>query len=564
MAKPFKNAQVVKSIGTMLRRAAPNTGSPESLEMIKVWFKHCEDDHPDCEISVQTSARLPTRLLQIEKSGESFNIRLCLSSALSLSTSYATLSHVWGSGSPMTLVNENLLHCQQDIPIASLPQTFADAIQLTNALGLDYLWVDSLCIIQDSALDWEVESTTMCDVYRGSTINIAASASVDCDGGLFRQRNPLSVTPCIIDPDYEQNRAGAQGEGLFALYCDFASFPSIRNPLLDEPLSRRAWALQERILAPRTVYFTARKIYFGCYQKMTADVDPRGFYGYGGGKDIANNWAIDRPALATSASDLYVCSKDWQRMVQQYTHGQLSYESDKLVAIAGLAEHMQRKWLGPTITYLGGLWSFDLLEGLLWRRSKTLTSLARPKAYRAPSWSWASVEGEVEWKPDHLWADLMFGAPFVEAPYGPTSNQLYGASIIEARTSPTSSPFGSVHGGYIQICGHLCNWRNAAMVEPFWDFDDLAHILADPDGLMLFILRLEGFGLGSMIFTDSAGNGSEGLVLEYTGDKKGQYKRVGVFDDLDGYVLHASQGFRPAEHLFMDVDENGRYTIEIV
>ena len=400
----------------MVRRGASNTGSHENLEMIKAWIKHCDKDHPDCKSSVQTTARLPTRLLQIEKSGESFKIKLCLSSALSPSTSHATLSHIWGSGSPMTLVNEKLLRCDQDIPLANLPQTFADAIRLTNALGLSYLWIDSLCIIQDSTLDWEVESTTMCDVYRGSTINIAASASVDCNGGLFRQRNLLSVTPCIIGVSHKRKKAGDREGGPYALSCEIACD---RDQLVDEPLSRRAWAVQERILAPRTVYFTARKVYFACCKKMTSNVDPCSFIRYNGfNEDLLNTWPRRRPTLAPHIPKLDLGLRDWKRVVQQYTHGQLGVESDKLVAVAGLAEHMQRTWLVPNIAYLAGLWSFELIDPLMWRRSmpqpkignledieyymrsKTLRSLARPKAYRAPGWSWASIEGEVEWKPN--------------------------------------------------------------------------------------------------------------------------------------------------------------------
>ena len=443
----------------------------------------------------------------------------------------------------MTLVNGNLHQCLQGLPLWALPQTFVDAIRLTNALGLSYLWIDSLCIIQDSTLDWEVESTTMCDVYRGSTINIAASASVDCNGGLFLRRNPLSVTPCIIDVSYERKEAGDREGGPYALSCEIACD---RDPLVDEPLSRRAWAVQERILAPRTVYFTARKVYFACYKKMTSDVDPCSFIRYNGfNEDLVNTWTFSRPALVPHSPTLDLGLNNWKRVVQQYTHGQLSFETDKLVAIAGLAKHMQRTWL-PNITYLAGLWRFELIDGLMWRRPKTLGSLARPKAYRGPSWSWASVEGEVEWKPNNR-----------------SPAKMYRASIVEVRTSPTSNPFGSVHGGYIHIRGHFCTWRDAARVDPFWDVvsvngrDDREHIPTEADGLMLFVVREVDAG-------SSPFRCVEGLVLEYTRNKKGQYKRLGVFKDNGGHVLPASRSFCLAEHLFMEVDSNRFYTIEII
>lgn len=514
--------------------------------MIKAWIEDCVDNHSDCATSVQATAHLPTRLLQIERSEESFKVRLCLSSGLSLSTSYATLSHVWGSGSPMTLVTKNVLQCQQDIPIASLPQTFADAIQLTNALGLSYLWIDSLCIIQDSTLDWEVESMTMCHVYRGSTINIAASASVDCNGGLFQQGNPLLVTPCILD--VRQKEAGAQAVRPYALSC---GVDCKRDPLADEPPSRRAWAVQERILAPRTIYFTARKIYFVCGKKVASHIDTRGSsYGYGGfDTDLVNTWAINRPASARSDSELHLDLEKWQKVVQQYTHGQLSYESDKLVAIAGLAKHMHRTWLRLNVTYLAGLWSFELIGWLMWRRNNTVISLARPKAYRAPSWSWASVDGDVEWS---LGREEM-GLPGL----------LYRASIVEARTSPTSNLFGSVHEGYIHIRGHMCSMKGKGVrFYPVWDVvsvdgrDDRNHNLAESDGIMMFILSVKGENLSPCVV--------EGLLLEHTRDKKGQYKRIGVFEARSPYPLYASRSYCPAEHLFMEVNGDKEYTIEII
>ena len=541
-----------KPIGTKVRRGALNTGSDETVEMIKAWIEHCVDSHSECATSAQTTGRLPTRLLQIEKAGKLFKIKLCMSSVLSPSTSYATLSHVWGSGSPMRLVSENVVQCQQDIPLASLPQTFADAIQLTNALGLSYLWIDSLCIIQDLMLDWERESTTMCDVYRGSTINIAASASVNCDGGLFRQRDPLSVTPCILDVSNTQKAGARLAEGgSYALFCEIACD---RDPLVDEPLSRRAWTVQERILAPRTVYFTARKVYFVCCKKITSDVDPCSFIGYNGfNEELVNTWTISRPKLAPHSSKLYFCSRQWKRVVQQYTHGQLSLESDKLVAIAGLARHMQRTWLIPNVTYLAGLWSFELLDWLLWRRSRTLTSLARPKVYRAPSWSWASVEGEVEWSSDQR---------RIGSSDEVLSDVIYRASIVEARTTPTSDPYGSVSGGYIQIRGRLCTTTpERAKSQPVWDVvsvnscHDPEHIPAEPEEFMVLIL---------LIIKENSEHQTQGLLIEYTGNQKGQYKRIGQIEGFTWRLLEASHCFYPAHDLFVEAHENDEYTIEII
>ena len=332
--------------------------------MIKGWIEDCVCHHSYyCTLHRARTSRLPTRLLYIQKSGGTFRVNLCLVSEISLPTSYATLSHVWGLGSPIKLLRKNMAEFKQSIPFARLPLTFADAIQLTNALGLSYLWIDSLCIIQDDRLDWEAESTAMCDVYRGSTINIAASASVDCRGGLFRRRNLLSVTPCVVGTAF----------GDHTLVCGNRETGLVGR----EPLSRRAWAVQERLLAPRTVHFTAKSVYFECYTRTISDIDP--FSSYGINKryyDQVNNWRGDSAFnndLSLRANiikpSLYLCLIRWQRVVKTYTDAQLTHESDKLIAIAGLAKFFQDLWPDPTITYLAGLWSFDLGYWLLWRRT---------------------------------------------------------------------------------------------------------------------------------------------------------------------------------------------------
>lgn len=450
----------------------------------------------------------------------------------------------------MRLVSKNVVQCQQDIPLASLPQTFANAIQLTNNLGLNYLWIDSLCIIQDLMLDWEIESTRMCDVYRGSTINIAASASVDCDGGLFRQRDLLSVTPCMLDVSNTQKAVAPLGEGgSYALLCEIACD---RDPLVDEPLSRRAWTVQERILASRTVYFTARKTYFVCCKKITSDVNPCSFIEYNGfNEELVNTWTISRPTfptLAPHSSELDFCSRQWKRVVQQYTHGQLNLESDKLVAIAGLAKHMQRTWLIPNTTYLAGLWSFELMDWLIWRRSRSLISLARPKAYRAPSWSWASVEGEVVWNA----YKRRIGS----------SDVIYRATIIEARTSPTGDPYGSVSGGYIQIRGQLCSTTpERAKSQPVWDVVsandrlDPEHITAESEEFMVLILSMK---------KENSEHQTQGLLIEYTGNKKGQYKRIGQIGGFTWRLLEASHCFYPTDDMFVEAHEDDEYTVEII
>ena len=503
--------------------------------MIKGWIEDCVCHHSKyCAIHRASTSRLPTRLLYIQKSRRSFRVKLCLGSNSSPSTSYATLSHAWGSGSPIKLLSKNLLEFQQGIPFVRLPPTFADAIQLTDALGLSYLWIDSLCIIQDDLSDWEAESTTMCDVYRGSTINIAASASVDCNGGLFRQRNPLSVTPCVI----------RMRGNHYALECSNMK----SGPVAREPLSGRAWAVQERFLAPRTVHFTTNVVCFECHSGTVSDIDPLNHYRvHKVHRDEGNNWAADSAGTGGMLSEGLLLVR-WERVVTIYTKAQLTHESDKLVAIAGLAQFFQALWPNPNTTYLAGLWSLDLGYWLLWRTIDPSSS-QRPRNACAPSWSWASVKGAVGWPIRYSWQEYC---------------RIY---IVEARTVPPNNAFSSVQRGYIRLRGRMCTAKGNREVAAFlkhnepWlnDSDQGANRMENAKGLFLLLTYKRKVGTED----------TEALVLEFAGDQTGQYQRVGYLSfwerDLRAKLLSFfDEPFRLDQHLYLDVNEDNEYTIDII
>lgn len=119
----------------------------------------------------------------------------------------ATLSHCWGPSQPLKLLTSNIESMRQEIPIASLPRTFQHAVIVASHLGLEYLWIDSLCIIQDSTQDWLQELGLMEDVYTNSICNIAASHSSDGHGGLFRKRNPHLAKALILYPQWGISRS---------------------------------------------------------------------------------------------------------------------------------------------------------------------------------------------------------------------------------------------------------------------------------------------------------------------------------------------------------------------
>lgn len=200
-----------------------------------------------------------------------------------------------------------------------------------------YIWIDSLCIIQDSIEDWNYESLTMADVYKNSSLNIAATASSNPTGGLFRSRNPEEISPFL---------------GTIA----HAGCPPIPMELNEEnvfeefvtanlPLLTRGWVLQERALAPRVLHFGPKYLLWEC---QTMECSER----YANLKGFKESWgesqSLKRPKLDRVS--------EWALLVREYTACELTQESDKLIAIAGVAKNLASE----DNTYHAGLVSLVL------------------------------------------------------------------------------------------------------------------------------------------------------------------------------------------------------------
>jgi hypothetical protein len=176
------------------------------LEQAKRWLVQCSETHTLCKQTTPIK-RLPTRLIEVGAL-DSVNgdegisvVRLRISAGLSLSTPYTTLSHCWGGKMPFMLVSSNIHHLMDKIVVSELPITFQHAIAITKRLGIRYIWIDSLCIIQDSEDDWRRESSTMNQVYQFGYCNIAAAAAANSSEGCFFKRSSIAIEPLIFELD---------------------------------------------------------------------------------------------------------------------------------------------------------------------------------------------------------------------------------------------------------------------------------------------------------------------------------------------------------------------------
>lgn len=139
-----------------------STGSEESLECARQWLRTCTASHASCRPSPTNASYRPTRLLDISGDRDGSSITICLREKAELpeQVTYVTLSHCWGSSPPYQLTTQTIAVLKSDdrVPLSQLGRTFQEAIEVTQRLGVSYIWIDCLCIIQDSAEDWERES----------------------------------------------------------------------------------------------------------------------------------------------------------------------------------------------------------------------------------------------------------------------------------------------------------------------------------------------------------------------------------------------------------------------
>ncbi|KAK8061210.1 heterokaryon incompatibility protein-domain-containing protein [Apiospora hydei] len=359
---------------------------------------------------VPSSDKLPSRLLHIKDEGA----RLSVIATSNQTVNYVALSHCWGSVQRMTLTKDSFDLLKEGVETSSLPQSFQDAIWLTHRLGIQYLWIDSLCILQDSLQDWVHESARMRDVYENAWVTIAASkASCSVEGFLGNQERHEHVS-------IPYQRGILSGEVVASnIPIDYVGRNCTnltqRVYLDEEPLTTRGWALQERFISRRTLHFSQSQVMFEhdglVFTQDNCDPVPIDSY---------------NPMRSTTRHD-------WYSVVQQFSARDLTKESDKLPALGGLAAYFAVRLLnGKDSEYLAGLWREDMVSGFCW----TLCTLyvqtplgARPKSYHAPSWSWAAIDCKIE-----HWGN------------GISGHEL--AIVEDARTNLVSleSPFGEVQG----------------------------------------------------------------------------------------------------------------------
>lgn len=365
------------------RTISPLPTDPSTLAVVKQWISRCVEEHDHTQGSA-----MPPRLLEIRRDGQEIVLRDSFTEA----HAYVALSYCWGSTKQKTLRADSIEEFRTGLGTQDLPQTFQDAIWVSHQLGIRFLWVDSLCILQDVYQDWIAHSDKMNVVYGNATLTIAASRAHDSAEGFLSERLRTYV-PLPVEIN------GVSGEVFaFPLPLEQVGDPAHGMKLEGEPITTRGWTLQERYLSTRTIHFGTSQIFFECTQSFLSE-------------DHCSVGDIAYTDYHLAASAPRERSKshlgDWRKIVRQYSQRKLTVETDKLPALAGMAGQLLGLSTPPedrsmsSAGYLAGLWRDDFIYGLGWARPRSSPTGTRPQHYCGPSWSWASVHGVVGYERWH-------------------------------------------------------------------------------------------------------------------------------------------------------------------
>ncbi|CAG8962214.1 hypothetical protein HYFRA_00005267 [Hymenoscyphus fraxineus] len=403
----YDNFAAQQNGGIIERVVEEDPASKESLNLIEQWIRKCNDNHEYC--SQTGPPPLPTRVVDIGEGAEPAPRLLVTNKKHGY---YTTLSYIWGGPiSKRTTMSCFESYCNS-IPLETLPKSFRDAARITKALGIRYLWIDALCIIQDSKEDWENECPQMCSIYQNSYITIAAPSSPSAEAGFLQRR---SEPICLPYYDSERTLAGEMW-----LQVGRNNFPE--GALLRD----RGWVLQEEVFSRRTIFFGIEQNYFECYENIHYDYSALR-------EQVKTPNKPDLKLLYESGSDKG--GGIWSDIVQAYSPRSLTFPTDKLAALSGIAKAFS---LATGYHYLAGHWRENLIPSLTWRKSlRNRNKVFRLNdTYKAPSWSWASVDGDIDfprWKP------------------GDRSNSGSPELVDVSVDLAGSDPFGQVSSGSLTI-----------------------------------------------------------------------------------------------------------------
>ncbi|RYP02832.1 hypothetical protein DL765_010677 [Monosporascus sp. GIB2] len=393
---------------------SPSANSTRSFNFLQAQLDTCAREHENCS---RESPLLPTRVLDLGISSAAVRSVKLTEPHPGTPGKYIALSYCWGNGNRLRTTRSNISELLQAVDEEELPATVRDAIEVARYLGVRYLWVDALCIIQDDTQDWIHESARMAAVYGRAFLTISASSVASSRLSFLHASRDNGEVLLQLEKSATSGRPrdcndsdGATRSGVLAVRKTVCSgFHQTPYRGIVDPSMCRAWMLQEYLLSPRVVSFSTDEVQWICRTLRACE--------------CGNPEELDTPRMEelqqgikrmqskdTNPGDfemMLYCSEFWARVVEAYCRRELSQVRDKLPALSGVAREYARTLdeirLAATATtaatrwpprYLAGLWEADFHRELCWTSGDNSQDSAAGD-YCGPTWSWASIAGEV-------------------------------------------------------------------------------------------------------------------------------------------------------------------------
>lgn len=418
------------------------------MQFIRTCINDCNSLH-HCKIRLLSSrnASKPARLVDlsgvsVDSTGRSkggIRGRISIVDIDGECPAYAALSHCWGSNlNDYKTTSTNLLQRHYGFGVQYLSPTFRDALEIARRLKIRYVWIDALCIVQDSSDEWHSESVKMGDIYGNAILTISASHAADGLGGCYNDTlrpRPEDKTKVIV-MNYEDRLAGCRSSLIFKM----REHPDTLPRELDvNPLNTRGWVFQERFLSPRIVHFTSTQVVWECREGYTLQT-------------LVPLMARTVPSqmMRVHFMNETAAMYQWYKMVCDYSQRAFTRPKDRLVAIAGIAEIFQRQ---VRARYIAGLWSAELAYGLAWYTRLGAANrggnkgVLHPTRRRHPTWSWASHDFQANWPSRDEWE-------YTDDPQG--IEFLLEWVALELHQTDRGD-FSPVVGGHIVVRGPVAN-----------------------------------------------------------------------------------------------------------
>ena len=387
------------------RYLGQNAESEDHFSKIKSWLSECID-HERCNLDISSGGKidnrnvpLPARCIYVPPGDEG----LRLEETNNKRGAYITLSHRWNEETEICKTKKDNYHCRLDGAFGDLPVLFRNICHIAKKLGIRYVWIDSLCIVQDDKIDWEREAPKMSQYYQFSTLSVAGT-DPSRKYGLFTQFSD-DYQPWSRMARLPYRDIGSKHRGWFYVYKrKHEIHKQYEDEIKNSELLQRGWIVQEWILSRRILWYTPNGLYWECVSEAAQTS-----FGEKLDKYHRNTQNIPlelKTSFDFSRGDSY---DHWYRMVEMYAPTFLSkVPQDRMLALSSLARaiqgrlrHEDKNQINATDrtdlagAYCAGLWLQDIHRGLLW----TITSQrdVKPKLENAASWSWVPFLTNVRW-----------------------------------------------------------------------------------------------------------------------------------------------------------------------